>query len=564
MDNRTYWEKRAEIREAKAYSNCLEATNGLVNAYRQTGAEIRREVNDFYNRFADENGLTYADAVKYLNREEALEWQTTVEGYIEEIRREKDPAVRERLMREYDARAYGARITRLESLNASIDAELSKLYARANEQFRELLGDNFTEGYYRTIFDIQSRYGYSSMFAAVNSDIVENALAYPWSGANFSDRLWKHKGELMNALRETLTQGLIRGDSVQDMAKRIAERLDASRSNAMRLMRTESSHIHNTAELEAYKACGFEEYEFMASFGERTCEVCGGLDGRRFKIADKQFGVNFPPVHPNCRCTTIAYDPDDERPELEGSQDQLSYDEWRDRYVEGREQPRIDSGEGAEVELPTNEPVPVMSGGNVNTSVQTLTTGGDSGIISSRRFDPIPQNQVVNILRWESDDWINQLTDEEFRAVRKYTKNSGDTSRPFFYERLNAMLRGAILEDSRLRYYADTISSALKKNTLKHDILCYRRDSTDIFAGLSEGDEFIIRSFFSTSATQKGALNKGILCKIHIPQGAVGAYIEKLSSFPNQREFLLDKGQKYRVLSRKDNLIELEVVINEQ
>ncbi len=118
MNNGEYWRKRSEIREARAYSNCLEATNGLVNAYRDTAANIRSEINDFYNRFATENGMDYADAVKFLNREEALEWRISVEGYIEEIRREKDPAVRERLMQEYDARAYGSRITRLESLSS--------------------------------------------------------------------------------------------------------------------------------------------------------------------------------------------------------------------------------------------------------------------------------------------------------------------------------------------------------------------------------------------------------------------------------------------------------------
>ncbi len=378
MDNRTYWEKRAEIREAKAYSNCLEATNGLVNVYRQTAANIRREVNDFYNRFANENGLTYADAVKYLNREEALEWQTTAKGYIEEIRREKDPAVRERLIREYDARAYGARITRLESLNASIDAELSRLYARANEQFRELLGDNFTEGYYRTIFDIQNRYGYSSMFAAVNSDMVENALTYPWSGANFSDRLWKHKGELLNTLRETLTAGLIRGDSVQDMAKKLAAKLDASRANALRLIRTESSHIHNTAELEAYKSCGFEEYEFVASLGERACEVCGDMDGRRIKLTDKKLGVNFPPLHPNCRCTTIAYDPDDDLEDLKSGE--LDYDQWYEKYVEGRGQDTIISP--SEQNALTN----LENGAIINKNVSFDNVTGQNALIPDDKF----------------------------------------------------------------------------------------------------------------------------------------------------------------------------------
>ena len=91
MDNRTYWAKRSQVREARAYSNCLETTRGLVNAYRQTAANIRREINDFYGRFARENKIEYSDAVRLLNKSEMLEWNNTVAGYIEEIRREKNP-----------------------------------------------------------------------------------------------------------------------------------------------------------------------------------------------------------------------------------------------------------------------------------------------------------------------------------------------------------------------------------------------------------------------------------------------------------------------------------------
>ncbi|MGN0684158.1 MAG: minor capsid protein [Oscillospiraceae bacterium] len=94
--------------------------------------------------------------------------------------------------------------------------------------------------------------------------------------------------------------------------QQLAERLDANRSEALRLIRTESIRIHNTVELDAYNECGFEEYEFMASLGERTCEVCGCVYGKRIKLADKQFGINLPPLHPNCRCTTIAFAPDDD------------------------------------------------------------------------------------------------------------------------------------------------------------------------------------------------------------------------------------------------------------
>lgn len=422
------------MREAKAYSNCLEATRGLVNAYRQTAANIRREINDFYARFARENKLEYADAVRYLNNSEALEWKASVEDYIKEISREKDPAVCERLMREYDARSYGARITRLESLNGSIDNELSKLYARANSQFRELLGENYTDGYYRTIFDIQNRFGYSSMFATVNADVVENALSYPWSGANFSDRLWKHKFELQNQLRETLTSGFIRGDSIQTMAKKLAERLDVSRSNATRLIITESSHIHNSAEFDAYKECGFDEYEFMSSNNANVCKRCSAMDGQRFKLSERKDGENFPPLHPICHCTHIPYDPDDD---IEGFKDrlengELSYDKWYEKYVKGREQAKLESKGGAEIKAQSGKPVPVSPTSEKKTAAQTLTTGADSGIIKDEiekgniKLEINPDKQARHIKgRPEYSEGKSYLTISEKEAQDIINAKSG-------------------------------------------------------------------------------------------------------------------------------------------
>ncbi len=201
-----------------------------------------------------------------------------------------------------------------------------------------LLGDTFRDGYYKTLYDIQCRRGFN-LFSTIDSEIVENALTYPWSGANFSDRLWKNKNALMDSLRETLTKGMIRGDNIREMSKNIAEKLNASYSNAERLILTESSHIHNTAELSAYEAAGYEQYEFMASPGEKTCEVCGELDGKRFKLSEKQYGVNFPPIHPRCRCTTIGFDPEDEEDEKDAIEEGhgdgfLPYEEWYSKFVE--------------------------------------------------------------------------------------------------------------------------------------------------------------------------------------------------------------------------------------
>lgn len=335
--NREYWIKRMQHREAVSYTNGLEATAGLIRQYKKAASSIRKEINDFYARYAGENGLTFEQAMREMSRADLQEWRGTVGEYVRRIQQEPNELVRERLIREYDARSYNSRISRLDGLCGNVEMTVNNLYARADEQFRQLLGEEYTGGYYRAMYDLQTRLGYNGQFSTISREMVENTLAYPWSGANFSDRLWKNKTALVDTIRETLTQGMIRGDNIRDMSRAVADKLNSSFHNAERLVRTETSHIHNTAELAAYEAAGYEEYEFMASLGERTCEVCGGLDGQHFKISEKQFGVNFPPVHPNCRCTTVGWEPEEkELPEGE-QREELSYEEWYGKYVEGRE-----------------------------------------------------------------------------------------------------------------------------------------------------------------------------------------------------------------------------------
>ncbi len=73
-------------------------------------------------------------------------------------------------------------------------------------------------------------------------------------------------------------------------------------------MRTETAHFLSAGQLAAYRDMGAREYRFMSALSERTCSVCGGLDGKVFRAAEAAPGTNYPPIHPNCRCTTIIAD----------------------------------------------------------------------------------------------------------------------------------------------------------------------------------------------------------------------------------------------------------------
>ena len=197
-----------------------------------------------------------------------------------------------------------------------------------------------------------------------------------------------------------------------------------------------------------------------------------------------------------------------------------------------------------------------------NFTDDTVDNSDESDIIEEETdFEPLSADTVVPVLREDSNEWINRLSPEEIRAIKKYTKNSGDPKDDKFYARLNSMLRGDIPEDDTLKYYSDVISGAIAKFELKHDIICYRSVKHNPVEGMKIGDIYEPKQFISTSVvssrTLKGDYNIVIIAK----KGSKGAYIELLSKYPNQREFLFDKNLKYRILKIRNNKIVLEVII---
>ena len=196
-----------------------------------------------------------------------------------------------------------------------------------------------------------------------------------------------------------------------------------------------------------------------------------------------------------------------------------------------------------------------------NFTDDTVDNSDESDIIEETDFEPLSADTVVPVLREDSNEWIDRLFSEEIRAIKKYTKNSGDPKDDKFYARLNSMLRGDIPEDDTLKYYSDVISGAIAKFELKHDIICYRSVKHNPVEGMKVGDIYDPKQFVSSAVTKSGAISGNYNLIIFAKKGSKGAYIELLSKYPNQREFLFDKNLKYSILDIDGTTITLEVII---
>ena len=237
-----------------------------------------------------------------------------------------------------------SRISRLQALQTQVELRMMELFGSQRDVLRDHLQERYTDTYYRTVYAVSQQADVASTFARIDPQTVEKILAAPWVGSEFSSRIWADKDKLTRELMQTLSRGFVRGDSLDRMTREFAQRMGVSESRAATLIHTESAHTAAEAAEQGYRETGVKSYRFEAALDLKTCSVCGALDQREFPLAERETGVNYPPLHPRCRCTTVpvtefrlgsrraARNPATGKTEY--VEKKLTYEEWRKKYVE--------------------------------------------------------------------------------------------------------------------------------------------------------------------------------------------------------------------------------------
>lgn len=171
---------------------------------------------------------------------------------------------------------------------------------------------------------------------------------------------------------------------------------------------------------------------------------------------------------------------------------------------------------------------------------------------------------IINHLSQEYSSWERNLSIQERYLIRKYTYNSHDDSKPNrFFERLNRAIRGEYSgnDTKKLIRYGEIISEAICRHPLTFPTTCYRGVDQNLLQNIEIGTVFSFDQFISTSIIERCALNKKYKYVIFAPRGTNGAYIENLSAFKGQFEFLLDYNCRFKLVDRQGRLVYLEVVV---
>lgn len=305
--NKEYWEKRQLAREELSFNKGTEAYKEYVKILSESKKGIENKIAQLYAKYQQEVtklGIDKIQVNKLLRGTEYKEWRYDIGKYVEEIEKLKksNPVEFRKMSVELETLAYRSRISRLDSLKAGVDYELIQAGEKIKGKVTDTLADVYEDTYTSFVEDLNFKKG------VISSSTIKMALEQEWSGANYSSRIWSNIDNLAKAIKNEVIVGLNKGINYRTMSQNIAKKFDTSYKNAERLVRTETAHIQNQATLMGYKDSGVVKYEFLAVLDSRTSHTCASLNGEVFKTENAMEGENYPPMHPNCRSTTVPYE----------------------------------------------------------------------------------------------------------------------------------------------------------------------------------------------------------------------------------------------------------------
>lgn len=307
MNNADYWARRLKIMEDALKDQSYEYVKNLEQQFDAAIAQIDTQMRAWYQRFADNNGgISYAEAQKLLTAGELKEFKWTVQQYI---KAGKEHAISGAWAKELENASARVHISRLEILKIQLRRQaeaLTQARVKATTDASEL---SYTQSYYHTAFEVQRGLGVGWTLQALNSGTVQKVLSRPWTVDNqtFTARCWTDKTKLVETVNQELTRMLATGEAPDKAIAAISKRFNVSKQNAGRVVMTESAYFSSAAQKDCFNELGVEKYRIIGTLDTKTCNICGDMDGKVFKMSDYRPGSTAPPFHPWCRCCTAPY-----------------------------------------------------------------------------------------------------------------------------------------------------------------------------------------------------------------------------------------------------------------
>ena len=307
---------------------------------------LQRRITAVYKEAQKDLQKKLDDYIKKFREKDAMMRQGVADGTI--TRQQYDTWLRGAI---FQGKAWRARVKQVTDTLANANEESLRLVR--GQQLKQ-----FAEGFNHEQYVLNQNTGMSVNFGLYDADAVgrlireEPDLLPPKKLNRGKDGEWNQK-----KITSSVLQGIIQGESIDDIAKRIARNTAQQNSKAMtRYARTAVTGAQNAGRMETmHRARGMGiniRKQWLATLDNRTRDSHQRLDGKEVDVDDpfkSEFGDIMFPGDPhadpadvyNCRCTLVYVypdyptDPGERLDNITGEhvRGDMTYEEWAGRQL---------------------------------------------------------------------------------------------------------------------------------------------------------------------------------------------------------------------------------------
>lgn len=209
-----------------------------------------------------------------------------------------------------------AKYNRLQKLDKEVEQMINELYKDNTKLIRGHLTGIAEETNLYTIEVIEGA-TQRKLKGVVKELDVSKTVNTEMAGLKWTERMGKHREDVIWSIQKEVKQGLTQGDTYGTMAKRLKKELEISTSKANTIIRTESHRVHSQAKTDTLDSISRHGIRMMKTWksakDERVRSEHSKMDGVTIPYEDdfvmpdgskgKAPGLIGEPQHDiNCRC----------------------------------------------------------------------------------------------------------------------------------------------------------------------------------------------------------------------------------------------------------------------
>lgn len=285
------WLKRNYLQDEKSFKAVIMA---LLNYNKKYQKDILALINQLYEDYAVNGVIDYATARKYIDKDALM----AVQSLEDEMARQND-----KYAKYIDELVKKKHVSRIEYTQALLITSFESMMQKSEKKITKTFVDN-------ALKNMKKDFKYLSgkdldlpekQIEALAKEVSNLKTPYASPRVQFTyirNAYYKYiETFIPQAFSRRLTKDQIYAELKQD-AKKIRKRLNL-------ILITMGNYQYNYIVQYCMKELDIKEYEYCAVLDDRTSKICRELNGQRFKISQAQTGVNFPPMHPNCRSFVV-------------------------------------------------------------------------------------------------------------------------------------------------------------------------------------------------------------------------------------------------------------------